>query len=189
MLLSGNGRYAAGTLYCVLRGRAKKIHRSSSCAGARGVFFRVGFAISRRAIPCDVGIAGSGVQELPAGKLARRRIPYEENPPRHRLPLLAHLGASPPICRSFRPATGYRHPPSSLEARDFTQLSLTMCVVGRIVPAVLDAEHSSDKQRCPVCGYPGDLGPSDHEPWCPCFMAGAIELEGQLDLLAEVAND
>lgn len=34
---------------------------------------------------------------------------------------------------------------------------------------------------CPVCSYPGGH-PSDHEPWCPAFMRGAVDLEGEMQL-------
>lgn len=34
-------------------------------------------------------------------------------------------------------------------------------------------------RRCPVCDFAGNLGPSDHEPSCPAFMVGAIDLEGE----------
>jgi hypothetical protein len=36
---------------------------------------------------------------------------------------------------------------------------------------------------CTLCSYQGSggpPGPSDHEPWCPCFMRGPVDLEGQL---------
>lgn len=36
--------------------------------------------------------------------------------------------------------------------------------------------------RCPVCDYNGTGGPSDHEPWCPAFMRGAVDLEGEQQL-------
>lgn len=43
--------------------------------------------------------------------------------------------------------------------------------------------------RCPVCDFLGNLGPSDHEPWCPAFMTGAIDLEGELQLPFEEPSD
>lgn len=36
----------------------------------------------------------------------------------------------------------------------------------------------NDCRPCPVCGFEGNLGPSDHQPWCPAFMRGAVDLEG-----------
>ena len=39
-----------------------------------------------------------------------------------------------------------------------------------------------DKKSCPVCSYWGNLGPSDHEPWCSAFMVGAVDLEGEQEL-------
>lgn len=41
---------------------------------------------------------------------------------------------------------------------------------------------------CPVCGFRGDRGPSDHQPWCPCFMRGAIAPEGQRTIFDELAE-
>ena len=41
---------------------------------------------------------------------------------------------------------------------------------------------------CPVCGFRGDRGPSEHEPWCPCFMVGPIALEGQRTIFDELTK-
>lgn len=41
---------------------------------------------------------------------------------------------------------------------------------------------------CALCRYEGGT-PSDHEPWCPVFMRGAIDLEEQLELDDATAGD
>jgi hypothetical protein len=38
---------------------------------------------------------------------------------------------------------------------------------------------------CASCRYEGGT-PSDHEPWCPAFMVGAIDLEGQTTITQEL---